>query len=446
MRLYHDQPIQRQRGLLQGSPLSALLSNVYLDAFDEEMERRGHRLVRYGDDVLLLLRPETDAVAALAFMRDHLHTHFGLTLKEEKTRLTPLDGGLQYLGLEIPGRLDAEWIGKEAFKKPLFVRQLYGMVGIDGGAVEVRTKGKLLARYPLERVSEIVIFGNNVVSTRLLQRCVRRRIPVSLCSPAGAYINTLAADPHSHFERRARHRARHAAHEPDGGLTVARRLVQAKLMNYHHWFLESGMPHFRKVVGELEIAASQASKATHIDVLRGIEGQAAKRCFRAINRRVADAGFHSRARLPREKPDPWNVLLDFAYHLLFTRLNVLLRSQGLDPFLGWLHSPANRYESLVCDLQEPFRCRIDRFLVRLVNRRQFQPTDFEDTDGRWTLRNDAVGRFLEAFEEEQYRQFRFDPGTFKDLLHAQVLCVKRWVEHDHQPIILYHAKASDWRT
>ena len=38
------------KGVPQGGPLSPLLSNIYLNEFDKEMERRGNRFVRYADD------------------------------------------------------------------------------------------------------------------------------------------------------------------------------------------------------------------------------------------------------------------------------------------------------------------------------------------------------------------------------------------------------------
>src|SRR5260221_6680665 len=40
----------RTEGTPQGSPLSPLLSNILLDELDKELERRGHRFVRYADD------------------------------------------------------------------------------------------------------------------------------------------------------------------------------------------------------------------------------------------------------------------------------------------------------------------------------------------------------------------------------------------------------------
>jgi RNA-directed DNA polymerase len=42
--------IERKEGTPQGGPLSPLLANLLLDEVDRELERRGHRFVRYADD------------------------------------------------------------------------------------------------------------------------------------------------------------------------------------------------------------------------------------------------------------------------------------------------------------------------------------------------------------------------------------------------------------
>ena len=42
--------MQRTQGTPQGGPLSPLLSNIILDDFDKELERRGHNFCRYADD------------------------------------------------------------------------------------------------------------------------------------------------------------------------------------------------------------------------------------------------------------------------------------------------------------------------------------------------------------------------------------------------------------
>jgi group II intron reverse transcriptase/maturase len=42
--------VSNEEGVPQGGPLSPLLSNIVLDELDQELERRGHRFVRYADD------------------------------------------------------------------------------------------------------------------------------------------------------------------------------------------------------------------------------------------------------------------------------------------------------------------------------------------------------------------------------------------------------------
>jgi CRISPR-associated protein Cas1 len=48
----------------------------------------------------------------------------------------------------------------------------------------------------------------------------------------------------------------------------------------------------------------------------------------------------------------------------------------LDPYLGFLHSAGDSYESLVCDLEEAFRPMVDRHLVTAINKKVVQAKDF----------------------------------------------------------------------
>lgn len=84
-------------GLLQGSPLSPILSNLYLDDIDEQIEASGVRLVRFADDFVLLCKREADAEAAKARIADLLEQH-GLKLNREKTKIVPFDRGFKFLG------------------------------------------------------------------------------------------------------------------------------------------------------------------------------------------------------------------------------------------------------------------------------------------------------------------------------------------------------------
>ncbi len=88
-------------GSPQGGVISPLISNVYLDAFDQEMKRRGHRIVRYADDILILCRSRSGAEHAREVATDILEGTLRLTVNKEKTHLVHASRGIKFLGVEI---------------------------------------------------------------------------------------------------------------------------------------------------------------------------------------------------------------------------------------------------------------------------------------------------------------------------------------------------------
>lgn len=91
-------------GSPQGGVISPLIANVYLDAFDQQMKVRGHRIVRYADDILILCCSKRGAENALSVARDYLEKELLLTVNERKTRVVHSGEGVPYLGVIINSR------------------------------------------------------------------------------------------------------------------------------------------------------------------------------------------------------------------------------------------------------------------------------------------------------------------------------------------------------
>ncbi|WP_026814189.1 group II intron reverse transcriptase/maturase [Arenibacter certesii] len=88
---------KRKKGVPQGSPLSPLLSNILLNELDKELEKRGHRYVRYADDFSIYVRSKKSAKrvgnSIYKFLRDKLR----LPINRKKSGIRkPLD--FQVLG------------------------------------------------------------------------------------------------------------------------------------------------------------------------------------------------------------------------------------------------------------------------------------------------------------------------------------------------------------
>ena len=76
--------VERHEGTPQGGPLSPLLANVLLDEVDKELERRGHRFVRYADDCNVYVPSKRAGERALAVLRQR-YAKLKLRINEEKS-------------------------------------------------------------------------------------------------------------------------------------------------------------------------------------------------------------------------------------------------------------------------------------------------------------------------------------------------------------------------
>jgi group II intron reverse transcriptase/maturase len=74
-----------EEGVPQGGPLSPLLSNLVLDELDRELERRGHRFVRYADDCNIYVRSKRAGERAMASIRSFIERRLRLKVNAEKS-------------------------------------------------------------------------------------------------------------------------------------------------------------------------------------------------------------------------------------------------------------------------------------------------------------------------------------------------------------------------
>ena len=230
-------------------------------------------------------------------------------------------------------------------------------------------------------VSEIHCQGAIEITPAARTAALARGIPVVFLTADGRYRGRLEG-PRGPSGALQLAQARWLA-DPELQLRVARRLVVGKLGTCRTLLLAQQRVRRDATIAaaacSLRTLAEQAEGANSIASARGYEGEAAARYFGVFGALLVSGTLSWSGRSKRPPRDPVNACLSYLYTLLAARVEDAIRSVGLLPGMGALHEPGPARLPLVYDLMEEFRAPlVDRLVLRLVNRRQLAPEDFED--------------------------------------------------------------------
>ncbi len=122
-----------EKGIPQGNVISPMLANLFLDDFDEALLGRGHKLVRYADDFIVLAKSRSQAEAALELTEDVL-SQLRLELDEEDTHITDFSQGFKFLGLVfLKDSIFAPFDRKRNERKILYMPSEFDLKGYLAG-------------------------------------------------------------------------------------------------------------------------------------------------------------------------------------------------------------------------------------------------------------------------------------------------------------------------
>ena len=296
---------------------------------------------------------------------------------------------------------------------PLVIQSQRARVTKDGETLKISDEKQGETTVRLNEVSQVALFGNVSLSTPALVGLMDREIPVAFHSHGGWFRGVAHGLGHRNVEvRTAQYRW---SFDRDYCLGFARGLVVAKIVNQRTMLRRNwrGDPDARRsVLHRLNSSRVSALRANSLDVLLGIEGDAAAVYFRAFSGLLAsphkedtlseegalvEFGFESRNRRP--PADPVNAMLSLAYAMLTRHLTVALATVGLDPYRGFFHAPRYGKPALALDVMEPFRPIIaDSVVLSVVNKGEVSSKDFVRASTGTALTSIGRRRFIGAFE------------------------------------------------
>ena len=280
-------------------------------------------------------------------------------------------------------------------------------VGVSADSLVVRPLDGPETKHAIHSIESLLLHGYAQISTQAIRKCVEHGIGVHWLSTTGYHTASLVATA-GQVQRRIR-QYRALADNEVACLRLARTLAHAKVEGQHRYLLratrgvnqhrDSLQTEFRGIQEMLRLIPAAES----CDRLRGLEGTAAVHYFRGLRSLLSDRvpGELRWAGRNRQPPlDRFNALLSFGYGLLHSAVMRAILAVGLEPSLGFFHTPRSAAYPLVLDLMELFRVPLwDMVAIGSLNRGQWDPDkDFDATSAKVWLSETGRRKAIELFE------------------------------------------------
>lgn len=436
------------RGLAQGSPLSPLLANLYLDRMDEKFAGQGARIVRFADDFVILCRSRAGADGAMNKVTKLLHGQ-GLQLNEQKTKITSFEQGFSFLGhlfvrsmalKQMAPITDEQYaikwlrrIGEQDLTRQketdqakaiyeskrqrgyspglrvLYITSAARRLNIrntaftveeaSGGPKTEKTWRELIA-IPHQDVDRIEVWPDASVTEPAQHHCYGTDTPLAFVNGWGETLGWISA-PITPMAGRHLAQAK-LIMDSEKRIDLAKRIVDARLRNQRAVL--------RRLIRGREVPAvvtnslkglnrliRDQAKAKNINMLRGYEGAAGRLWWPAISGLMRpEMQFSTRE---RKKADPTNICFNFLSSLLARDISIAVTRAGLHPGFGVLHDGQDRKDACIYDLMEEFRGHfIGGLAVYCVNKKIVQTHMFSREGSKWRMRTRATQGLIRAYE------------------------------------------------
>lgn len=260
-------------------------------------------------------------------------------------------------------------------------------LGKKGDRLVVKKKGKTLGEFPISQVERVIISSSGAsLSSSAIYLAVENRVPVTFTYSGGTPFGFIT--PTQGHGTVLTRRAQYIHSESEKATHLSMKFVEGKITNQKNLLLSWAKNRTRtaqqiadtlfKLSEEVEqiirdIPTVKGDMNTDVrQSLMNLEGLAASHYWEGVAAIVPDS-FAFSTRNKRGATDPFNMLLNYGYGILYSQVWSAVNIAGLDPFAGFLHVDRPGRPSLVLDLIEEFRQQVvDRVIVRLTTKQVLQ--------------------------------------------------------------------------
>jgi len=241
----------------------------------------------------------------------------------------------------------------------------------------------------LHRTDRLIIAGNVEITGSALRMLMHYKINVVFLSTNGHFNGKLQFEVGKNVFLRKRQYD--SLNDESFSISVAKAVATGKLSNQITYMLrinrKEPLLNVNQTIAQAQHNLEKLQSAGNIASIRGYEGNGSKLYFSVFRLNISPGWAEFKGRSMNPPKDNVNSVLSFLYTLLMYRVDSFVEMEGLDPYVGYLHTLGFGKRSLTFDLMEEFRAPIcdtlacSLFNLGILNLKDFNIIDFnKDND------------------------------------------------------------------
>lgn len=448
---------ETEKGLIQGSPCSPFMSNLYLMGLDQMLEKKGIRYCRYSDDICLFFRKKEEAEQGYQWLKDYLKAEYDLSVNSSKSGIF-YGVDQQYLGYRFEYDKKTKHITAVRKKKPISqnfhtwnrscierIDRTYHVV--NDGILTKRDYNILFENengkkyIPVETTQALNIHSNVIFSGEFFRYLNRKRINVQLFDKYGNSVGYFLTSENG-YRTRTMMKQVEIYQNPVRRLEVAKAMEIAALHN-----LRANLRYYSKgktssetsgalneAIVQLSDYITQVNQAKTVDEMLLVEGRARQLYYQMFNEicRNEDFRFVKRTRQPPQ--DPLNSMISFGNVYLYSRFATEIGKTSLDIRIGFVHSATYRNQTLNLDLADIYKpIVIDRVIFSMINKGMIKKERHFESGPEGGVYLNKVGKrlFIEELDQKIYQKLTIGNETksYDTRIREEVRNLLRFVLH-----------------
>ena len=441
----------KDKGLVQGCSLSPVLSNIYLNKLDQQMEKEGLSFCRFGDNINIYFYNKLEATEWYAKIKTIIENEFDLHLNRRKSGIY-LGVNRIFLGYSFKKQRSGEILtARNVKKKTIFYANWHtSALQYTGKEYHIINDGILTKKdytllfenekekkyLPVETVDKLNIYSNVIFDTGFFEMVSRYNIDIGIFDKYGKHCGTFCGSKHARTSDMIIKQA--SLYNNDAKrLSVAKSILIAAAhnmrANVRYYVKKEKLK--KENVDKLSAFIKKLNDASSISNLMIIEAQCRQSYYTYMGKIIGDGPFHFAQRTKRPPRDAVNAMISFGNVFLYEKIATEIYKTSLDIKVGFLHSTNRRKATLNLDIAEIFKpVIVDRVIFTVIHKRILDVSRHFESQEKNGIYLDREGKrlFINELMRKMYTKITVDRKlmTYEALIRNEIWKIYRMIERD----------------